>query len=55
VKTLTREQAEALAAFLAAFDELTGAWVHVEKSMREDWGIEDPEAAIESAREALQS
>jgi hypothetical protein len=53
MKTLSREHVDTLTAFLAAFDGLTGAWVHAEKTMREDWGIEDPEAAIEAAREAL--
>ena len=51
---LTKEQAEALAAFLDAFDQtVTGAWPDVEEHMRENWGIEDPEAAIEDARQAL--
>ncbi|WP_176223165.1 hypothetical protein [Aurantimonas sp. 22II-16-19i] len=51
---LTKEQAAALEAFLEAFDlYTTGAWAPVESGMREDFDIEDPEAAIEDARRAL--
>ena len=55
MKALTSEQAMALLAFMECFDlYTTGAWVGVEKGMREDFGIEDPEAALEEAKEALQ-
>lgn len=56
MKMLTKEQVEALLAFLDAFDQrVTGAWPGMEEHMKEIWGIEDPESAIEDAREALQS
>lgn len=52
--TLTREQAETLKAFLDAFDlTTTGAWGPIEQAMIDDFGIEDPEAALEDARAAL--
>lgn len=54
MKTLTQEQADALKAFLDAFDQTTtGAWTAVEEHMRENWGIDDPETALEAARAAL--
>lgn len=54
-KTLTEDQANALLAFLDAFDQTTtGAWAPIEEHMRESWGIDDPEAALEAAREVLQ-
>lgn len=54
MKELTREQADALLAFLECFDlYTTGAWRAVEKGMREDFGVEDPEAALDEARSAL--
>ena len=55
MKTLTAEQANALSAFLDGFDQTTtGAWSPIEEHMRDNWDIEDPEAALEEAREALQ-
>lgn len=52
--TLTRQQAEALKAFLDAFDlHTTGAWAPIEAAMREEFGIDDPEDALEDARQAL--
>ncbi|MDD2870110.1 hypothetical protein [Neomegalonema sp.] len=52
--TLTEEQTQALEAFFESFDlRTTGAWALVEEGMREDWGVEDPEAAIEGVRRAL--
>ena len=54
MKTLTSEQASALVAFLDAFDlTTTGAWAGIESCMRDDFGIDDPEAALAEAREAL--
>lgn len=55
MKTLNEEEATALLAFLTAFDELTGQWPQVEQIMRDEWGIEDPETALEQARQTLQS
>lgn len=53
-KILTNEQAKALEAFLSGFDMyVTGAWPSIEEYMRDEWGIEDPEDAIEDARQAL--
>ncbi len=52
--TLTQEQAQALEAFCESFDlRTTGAWTQVEEGMREDFGIADPESAIEDAKRAL--
>ena len=54
MKVLTAEQAAALIAFLDAFDlTATGVWAGIESCMRDDFGIEDPEAALAEAREAL--
>jgi hypothetical protein len=51
---LTREQADTLKAFLDAFDlHTTGAWASIEEAMRDDFGIDDPETALEDARGAL--
>ncbi|TCM84787.1 hypothetical protein [Rhodovulum steppense] len=55
MKLLNEEQANAILAFFESFDlRVTGAWAQVEEGMREDFGIEDPEAAIEDAKVALQ-
>lgn len=55
MKELTEQQAETLIAFLDSFDlALTGVWPAVEKHMRDSYGIEDPESALEDARNALQ-
>lgn len=54
VVTLTREQAKILGAFCDACDlHAPEAWAAVEKAMREDFDIADPELALEGAREAL--
>ena len=51
---LTEEQAAAVLAFLECFDlHTTGVWAAIERAMREEFGIEDPEAALEAAKEAL--
>lgn len=55
MKTITEEQAQALLAFLDAFEQTTtGVWGAIEEHMAENWGIDDPEAAVEAARNALQ-
>lgn len=55
-KTLTEDQANALLSFIQGFEETTtGVWAHVAEWMRENGGIDDPEAALEDAREALQA
>lgn len=55
MKHLTDEQATVLRAFLDAFDlQATGVWTSIEKAMRDDFGIENPEEALEDARDALQ-
>lgn len=52
---LDQEEAATLIAFLDSFDlALTGAWAPVSDMMRDSYGIEDPEAAIENARAALE-
>lgn len=56
MKTLTESQVTALQAFLDAFEQTTtGVWTGIEKHMRENWGIEDPEAALEDAHQALET
>lgn len=54
MKVLTEEQASVLEAFCESFDlYTTGMWAQVEEGMRDDWGIEDPEGALDDARRAL--
>ena len=56
MKTLTDQQAAVLVAFLDAFDlHTTGVWAVLEQAMIHDHGIEDPEAELAEAREALVS
>jgi hypothetical protein len=56
VKTLTNEQAAALLAFLESFElHTTGVWTIIAAAMMEEWGITDPEAALEDAKAALQA
>lgn len=51
---LTREQAQVLEAFLDSFDlHTTGVWGVIEQAMRDEFGVEDPEAAVDDARRAL--
>tara|TARA_R110000851_G_scaffold22626_16_gene67054 strand:+ start:1142 stop:1333 length:192 start_codon:yes stop_codon:yes gene_type:complete len=55
MKTLTKEQAEAVYAFMECFDlHSTGAWAPIERAMIEDFGIVDPEDILEEAKMALQ-
>ncbi len=55
MKTLTDEQAHAIRSFMEAFDlTTTGVWTGIEECMRESFGIEDPEAALEDAKSALE-
>lgn len=55
MKTLTNEQAETLFAFLECFDlYTTGAWSSIEEGMRAEFGIKNPEEALEDARKALE-
>ncbi len=52
--TLTRDQADAIVAFCESFDlYTTGAWAQIEDGMRDDFGIEDPESALEDALRTL--
>ena len=54
MKVLTKTQAETIFAFFECFDLCTsGVWAQIKKAMCENFGIEDPEAAIEEARQAL--
>lgn len=51
---LSNDQADALAAFCECFDLYTfGAWAAIEDGMREDFGIVDPEGALEAAKRVL--
>ncbi len=55
MKTLTNEQAAVLLAFLEAFDmTTTGVWAGIEACMRDDFGIDSPEAALTEVRDTLQ-
>jgi hypothetical protein len=52
---LTNEQAKVLDAFISSFElYVTGAWPAIEKGMRDDFGIDNPEEALEEAKQALQ-
>lgn len=54
MKTLDAKSADALIAFMECFDlYTTGVWARIEAGMREDFGIEDPETALEHARAQL--
>lgn len=56
MKTLTDKQAEAILAFCDSFDLVTaGAWAGIEEHMREEFGMDDPEAALTDALDALRS
>lgn len=52
--TLTTDQANTLLAYLECQDLYGPGWPAVETGMRDDFGVEDPESALEDAREALQ-
>lgn len=53
---LTEKQKETLVAFHECFDLYTdGAWAGIEKGMRNDFGIENPEEDLADALEALKS
>ncbi|MEM1344866.1 MAG: hypothetical protein AAGI34_09840 [Pseudomonadota bacterium] len=55
IKKLSPEQATTLLAFIAGVeDSTTGAWSAIAEHMREEWGIVDPEAALEDASKALE-
>ena len=54
--TLTTSQAQAIIAFMEAFDLCTtGAWTPIERMMQDDFGIEDPEQELEEAKAALEN
>ena len=51
---LTDDEAKTLDAFISAFElHITGAWPAIEQAMREEWGIDNPEDALQEAIEAL--
>jgi hypothetical protein len=55
MKTLTKEQAEAVYAFMECFDmHTTGVWSGIETAMIEEFGIDDPEDILEAAKQSLQ-
>lgn len=55
-KTLTEEQAHVLIAFMECFDlHTTGAWSAIETAMRDDFGVADPEEALEDVKNVLRS
>ena len=54
VGKLTKEQADVLRAFFTCFDlYATTSWASVEAGMIKDFGISDPEAALEDVEQAL--
>lgn len=53
VKTLSDDQVNTLLAILFWFDEQTGLWPGLEKVMKEEFGIEDPEKAFVDLQEAV--
>ena len=54
MKILTDSQAAALDAFMECFDiHVSGAWIRIEEAMQDDFGIENPESAVEEAIRAL--
>lgn len=54
MKTLTKEQVETLLAFIDAVEQRTdGMWPQIEEHMQENWGIGDPETALEEVAEEL--
>ena len=56
MKTRTKEELEALQASIDAFEQTTtGVWKGIEEHMRDSWGIDDPEAALEDANNAPQA
>lgn len=55
MKELTQEQAQTLLAFITSVElHTTGVWPAIERAMRDEWDIADPEQALEDAKEALQ-
>jgi hypothetical protein len=56
MKMLTEEQADVLRAFLECFEQhTTGVWATIEEHMREDYGIDNPDDALEEVAELLRS
>lgn len=54
-KNLNTDQANAVLGFMDAFEQrVTGVWSAIEEHMRENWGIEDPEQALEDVRQTLE-
>ena len=52
---LTKEEINILIAFMAGFDSLTGAWREIERVMIEEFGIDQPEEALEELLIKLQN
>ena len=53
VKQLTDEQVHVILALIAA-SEAPRAWEPIEKTMRDDWGIDNPDQATEDVRKTLE-
>ena len=53
-KTLTDEQVHVLRSYMAAVDGVLGIWPQIETTMRDDWDIGDPEAALADLENALE-
>ena len=53
MKKLTDEQARVVVALLNVVSELS-AWPRVESTMRDDWGISDPDQATDEILKVLE-
>lgn len=53
-KTLNDEQVHVLRSFMTAVDGVVGIWPQIETTMRDDWGIENPEDALADLENALE-
>lgn len=53
MKNLTDKQANTLLAFVECFDLYGPGWPGIERGMKDDFGVEDPEEDLDDARAAL--
>ena len=54
MKEITTEQANVLLAFLECYDLHGPGWLGIEQGMQSEFGVANPEDALEDARKALQ-
>lgn len=50
---MTNKHKNTLLAFLECYDLYGPKWQEIEKGMKDDYGVDDPENDLEAAREAL--